>query len=122
MIMAYIPGHCGIPFNERADQLAGDAEPIGELSREPADVMSNLKAQTIEMEIRRQSGYWSTTRLRERNRKYGDGAKLKVRGRNRYLCNQMELGVLAKANLKKVIEGGGPERLAGAITPLTPDR
>ncbi len=101
--------------------MAGDAEPFRELSREPAAVIANLKAQNIEKGIRRQSEYWSTSRLRERNREERDGDKIRIRGKQRYLYNQMELGVLSKANLRKVIEGGGPERLAGAIT-LTPHR
>ena len=33
VILAYIPSHCGIPVNERADQLARNAVPIGELRR-----------------------------------------------------------------------------------------
>ena len=122
IILAYIPGHCGIPFNERADQLAGDAQPVGNLQREPSDIMAVLKSQTTQMEITRQSQYWSTQRLKDRNRKYGEGAKLKVRGRQRYLHNQLELGVLTKASLRKVIEGGGPELIAGAITPLASTR
>ena len=41
--VTYIPGHAGIYYNEVADQLAGIAQPIGEMNLYPEDVMNRLK-------------------------------------------------------------------------------
>ena len=74
-----------------------------------------MKAQTIQLEINRQSTFWS-----ERNRKYGDGARLEVRGRQRCLHNKLGLRVLMRACLRKVIKGRGSEQIARIITTLAP--
>jgi hypothetical protein len=43
--VAYIPGHRGISFNERADMLAGEAEAFGELTRTPGYVLLEISTQ-----------------------------------------------------------------------------
>ncbi len=60
MHITYIPGHAGIPFNEKADQLAGEALPIGVLDMEPADITAALKKEAKKREIQIQQQYWST--------------------------------------------------------------
>ncbi len=122
IILRYIPDHSGIPFNERADQLAGEAAPVGDLIREPADIMADLKAKAKFRENQRQDEFWSTIRMKERKIKYGDGARVRVRGRDHCLYNQLQMGVLTKSSLRKVIEGGGPELTAGALAPLMTHR
>ena len=62
-------------------------------------------------EMRQQQGHWSTERLMERGWNYGDGAKCQLRGTMRATVNQHELGVISKATLRRILEGGGPELL-----------
>ena len=50
VIVRYIPGHSRIPFNERADHLAGDAVPMRNLKREMADIMADLRLKAREWE------------------------------------------------------------------------
>ncbi len=38
--VCYIPGHSGLKWNEKADRLAGAAQPIGMVQRTPGDVLS----------------------------------------------------------------------------------
>ena len=107
VVAAYIPGHSGIKFNERADHLAGIAEPFGELVRSPADVLAEVKRKIEEQERKEQEEYWTVQRLQERGWKYGGGSRMTVRGRNRALVCQRELGVLTKGVLRQLIERGG---------------
>ncbi len=110
VLLTYIPGHCGIPFLERADQLAGEAVPFGELRREPADVMAELRYQRKARVTEDKELSWSHARLAERGWKYGDGARQRVRGRSHYLFNQDQLGVLTRSSLRELLRRGGPEQ------------
>ena len=43
MVAANIPGHCGIRYNEQVEDLAGIAEPFGQLVRLPLDIIAELQ-------------------------------------------------------------------------------
>ena len=105
----YVPGHSGISFNEKADELAGKALPFGDLVRVPTDVLSDLREKMTEEERIEQDMHWSTQRMKERGWKYGEGAKCTVRGKERSVHTQIETGVITLNTLRKLIEGGGPE-------------
>ena len=107
VVVTYIPGHCGIKYNERADHLAGIAEPFGELTRSPSDVLAEIKHRIERQEKEEQDKYWTTHRLKERGWKYGSGSRTTVRGKCRAMVNQQELGVLTKGVLRRIIERGG---------------
>jgi hypothetical protein len=90
--VAYIPGHCGLSFNEIADtcKLAGEAETFGELIRTPGDVLLELSNQMEQGEQQMQEQAWSAERMAER----GDGCCLLDRGGYRRVRNRTELGVM----------------------------
>ena len=86
-VSVYVPGHCGISFNSKADKLAGEAEPIDYLIRSPSDVTSEIGRKLDEEELARQQQHWSTQRLMERGWQYGDGARCQLRGEMRRIVN-----------------------------------
>ena len=61
----YVPGHSGVLFNERADKLAGEAEPFSELIQTPADVIAELEVRVQEEENLVQGETFSVQRLTE---------------------------------------------------------
>ena len=73
-MVTYVPGHSGILFNERANKLAGEAKPFGELIRTPADVMAELEVRARKEENLVQSKIFSVQRLTENGWTRGDGA------------------------------------------------
>ena len=108
--VTYIPGHCGISFNERADRLAGKAEPFEELIRTPDDVLAELRSRHAQSIQEKEGIAWSVERLLERGWHLGDGRDIRLRGLDRVTHNQIELGVLSSGTLRRLLEGGGPER------------
>ena len=113
--VTYIPGHCGIRYNERADKLAGCADVFGELIPTPGDVMAAMEARLLEEELEDQETRWSVERLQERGWHLGDGSQIELRGAARSRFNQMELGVLTRGNLRRLLEGGRPEQQPGSL-------
>ena len=97
--VCYIPGHSGLKWNERADKLAGSAEPIGLLHRTPSDVLNDIKHNIREREKAEQKKLWTVERLEQRGRQYGEGGSVSERGRRRVIFNQHELGVLTRSSL-----------------------
>ncbi len=43
VVAAYITGHCGMRYNEQVEDLAGIAEPFGQLVRLPLDIIAELQ-------------------------------------------------------------------------------
>jgi len=96
-----------LPWNERADTLAGGAYPIGELVRTPRDIIGEIKQRTKEQARVEQRTMWSVQRLEERGRKYGEGALVTARGRMKTVLNQHEMGVITKKTLQHILRGKG---------------
>jgi hypothetical protein len=106
IVCVYVPGRSGITYIEKADKLAGEATVFGDLVHEPDDVIKETRI--IEQESAVQQESWSVKRLVERGWNRGDGRKSVGRGWENSLVNQVELGVLSRSTLRKLIEGGGP--------------
>ena len=109
--ICYIPGHSDLTWNEEADRLAGLAVPLGMLQRTPSDIVAEVKHNVILKEREEQDQSWSVMRLKEKGYKYGGGASVSVRGRERAVFNQPELGVLTKNTLRRLLGGEGPMRM-----------
>ncbi len=107
MTVAYIPRHAGIPFNEKADQLAGEATPIGDLVISPEDVIATVKKKVLEVEERNMPDHFSVTRLKESGTRRGDGAEVKLRGKDKRINTQTRMGVLSRSTLRELIADGG---------------
>jgi hypothetical protein len=75
MIFAYVPGHSGITYNEKADKLAGEATVFGDLVHEPDDVIKEMEARLSKQENDVQQESWSVQQLIERGLSRGDGRK-----------------------------------------------
>ena len=73
------------------------------------DVLDKTLERLTQKEWTVQESRWSTERLLERGRSRGDGARLVVRGRDRAIFNQVELGCVTRRTLQLIVEGGGPE-------------
>ena len=89
--LVYIPGHAGIKLNERADKLAGGAEPFGNLVMTPADVVRTVAENTLAA-CDNEPPSWSKARLLEREIDRGDGSNIRLRGIQRKLNTQMLMG------------------------------
>ena len=106
--ICYIPAHSGVTWNEETDRLAGLAVPLGMLQHTPSDIVAEIKHRVIQIEREEQDEICSVVRLKERGYKYGGGASVSARGRERAIINQTELGVITKSTLRRLLEGEGP--------------
>jgi hypothetical protein len=106
----YIPGHAGIRFNERADKLAGAAEPFGDLQLTDGDIVRVLTEAILEKEEGEENTF-SIERLREKEIACGEGANVTLRGGSRRLSTQLLTGAMSMAGLTSLLEmfeGRGP--------------
>jgi hypothetical protein len=106
----YIQGHAGIRFNERADNLAGAAEPFGDLQLTDGDIVRVLTEAILEKEEGEENTF-SIARLREKEIARGEGANVTLRGGSRRLSTQLLTGAMSMAGLKSLLEmfeGRGP--------------
>jgi hypothetical protein len=99
-----VPGHSGITYNEKSDKQAGEATVFWDLVHEPDDVIKEMEARLNEQENAVPQELWSVQRLIERGWSRGDGRKSVDNGWERSLVNQVELGVLSRSTLRRLIE------------------
>ena len=105
--VAYTPGHSGISYKTRADHLAGEAVPIGDLIHTPGDIIFKINNNIVESDQLVQNELWSVERLQERGWDYGTASSIRERGWDCAFHNQRELGVLTRGTLRRMLEGGG---------------
>ena len=115
--LVYIPGHAGIKLNEKADKLAGKAEPFGDLVKTPSDVIRTIVEETI-AHYGELPASWALERLRDRDIAWGDGSKIRLRGRQKNINTQLLMGLITPATLRTLLdmfEGRGPRRLQESL-------
>jgi len=115
--LVYIPGHAGIKLNERADKLAGGAEPFGELVKTPADVTRMIRNKAIANHAELPPS-WSKQRLLDREIDWGEGSYCMLRSKQRRTNTQMLMGHVTQTtidNLLEMFEGRGPRYLPESL-------
>ena len=95
----YCPGHSGVKGNGRADRLAGKAALTSGLLLGRSEVLMSLRHY-----LRAQSqGYHTIDRLEERGVERGSARRSSLKGRERDLVNQTNIGTLSNATLGKFL-------------------
>ena len=93
--VAYVPGQAEISYDEKADKLAGSAEPFGELIRHPEDILGELHSRFAQASRDRANEWRSTEQLIEKGWDFDQGASIILKGPSRVLHCQMEPGVIS---------------------------
>ena len=88
----FCPGHSGVNGNERADELAGEAELKGELTLDPPAVLLLVKESFVTDSSAATDSY-NCTRLINSGVQRGDGRQSKLRGSFRRRHNQIMISM-----------------------------
>ena len=118
LLWVYCPGHAGAKGNDRADQLAGKAIITTGLRLGRSDVLRAVRQHLQQLEDN-QEHHHSVDRLLERDIQKGSGRLSTLRGRERAVVNQTNIGTVSKATLGKLLKDG-EERIwafPGAVIP-----
>ena len=95
ILWVYCPGHAGVKENDRADRLAGKATITGGLYLGKSEVLRSLRHY-----LRAQSqGHHTIDRLEERGVERGSAHRSSLRGRERAIVCQPNIGTVSKATL-----------------------
>ena len=98
----YCPGHAGVKGNDRADRLAGKATLTSGLLLGTSEVLRSLRYY-----LRAQSqGHHTIYRLEERGVERGSARRSSLKGRQRAIVNQTNIGTVSKATLGKLLRDG----------------
>ena len=98
----YCPGHAGVKGNDRADRLAGKATHTSGLLLGRSEVWMSLKHY-----LRAQSqGHHNIHRLEERGVERGSAGRSSLKGRERAIVNQTNIGTVSKSTLGKHLRDG----------------
>ena len=96
------PGHAGVKGNDRADRLAGKATLTGGLLLGRSEVLRSL-----EHYLWAQSqGHHTIDRLEERGVEGRSARRSPLKGRERAIVNQTNIGSILKETLGKLLRGG----------------
>jgi hypothetical protein len=102
ILWVYCPGHAGVKGNDRADRLAGKATITGGLRLGRSEVVRSLRHY-----LRAQSqGHHTIDRLEERGVERGSAQRSSLRGRERAIVNQTNIGTVSRATLGKLLRDG----------------
>ena len=97
LLWVYCPGHAGVNGNDRADRLAGKGTLTSGLLLGRSEVLRSsrhyLRAQ-------------SRRRLEERDVERGSARRSSLKGRERAIVNQTNVGTVSKATLGKLMRDG----------------
>ena len=85
------------------------------LTRSQADVTAAATMQYHQMEERNMPDHWSVMRLKDRGWKREAGARMTLRGKEKRLHTQTEMGVISRRTLRELV---GEERTC-AFTGVT---
>ena len=98
----YCPGHAGVTGNDRVDRLAGKAAVTSGLLLGRSEVLRSLRHYP-----RAQSqGHHSIDRLEERGVERGSARRSSLKGRERAIVSQTNIGAVLKATLGKPLRDG----------------
>ena len=98
----YCPGHAGVKGNDRADRLAGKAALKSGLLLGSSEVLRSLRHY-----LRAQSqGHHTIDRLEERGEERGSARRPSLKGRERAIVNQTNIGTVSKATLGTLLKDG----------------
>ena len=95
LLCIYCPGHTGVSGNERADRLASTADITSGLQLGRAEVLSMDKPE-----------HHSIDRLKERGVEKGSGRHSTLKGRERSVFNQTNIGTVSRAILGRLLRDG----------------
>ena len=99
LLWVYCPGHAGVKGNDRADRLAGKATTTSGLLLGRSEVFRSLRHH-----LRAQSqGHHAIDRLEERGVERGSARRSSLKGRERVIVNQTNIGTVSKAKLWKLL-------------------
>ena len=99
LLWVYCPGHAGVNGNDQADSLAGKATLISGLLLERSEVLRSLRHY-----LRAQSqGHHTTDRLEERGVERGSVRRSFLKGRERAIVSQTNIGTVSKASFGKLL-------------------
>ena len=99
LLWVYCLGHAGVKGNNRADRLAGKVTITSGLLLGRYEVLRSLRHY-----LRVQSqGHHTTDRLEERGVERGSARRSSLKGRERAIINQTNIGTVSKAALGKLL-------------------
>ena len=102
LLWVYCSGHAREKENYRGDRLAGKATLINGLLLGRSEVLRSLRHY-----LRSQSlGHHTIDRLEERGVERKSGRRSSLKGRERAIVNQTNIGTVAKAMLGKLVRDG----------------
>ena len=104
----HCPGHAGVKGNDQVDRLAGKATLTSGLRLERSAVLRSLRHY-----LQAQSqGHHTIHRLEERGVERGSARRSSLKGRERAIVSQTNIGTVSKATLGKLLSNG-VERIWG---------
>ena len=102
LLWVYCPGHAGVKGNDRADSLPGKAAITSGLLLGRSEVLRSLKHN-----LRAQSqGHHTIDRMEDRSVERGSTRRSSLKGRERAIVNQTNIGTVLKATLGKLLRDG----------------
>ena len=102
LLWVYCPGHAGVKGNDRADRLVGKATLTSGLLHQRSKVLRSLRHY-----LRAQShGHHTSHSPEERGVKRGSARRSSLKGRERAIVSQTNIGTVSKATLLKLLKDG----------------
>ena len=98
----YCPGHAGEKGNDRADRLSGKATITSCLLLGRSEVLRSLRHYLCAQS----QGHHTIDRLEERSVERGSARRSSLKGRERAIVNQTNIGTVSKATLGKLLRTG----------------
>ena len=104
----FCPGHAGINGNERADQLAGDADINGSLTLDHCQVIKLVKESLLSGDNEDEASLTLST-LKEKGVQRGVGQRSELWGQTRRVANQLTMGTISLATLRWTLQRRGEQ-------------
>ena len=98
----FCPGHAGVRGNERADELAGQAQIGGTLTLDPATVLASAQERIFREEENEESHTLEV--LKGKGIKRGAGRSSHMRGPARRISNQLTMETISLHTLKWLLQ------------------
>ena len=103
LLWVYCPGHAGVKGHDQVDRLAGKATLTSGLRLERSEVLRSLRHY-----LQAQSqGHHTIDRLEERGVERGSARRSSLKGRERAIVSQTNIGTVSKATLWETSERRG---------------